>query len=57
MCKVRTLLISVNGEAQCEDHDVGQRGDDAQHNGVPQLEWQHGVHGEDDEEEERHLET
>lgn len=32
-----------------------QRGDDTQHHSVPQLEWQHGIHCEDDEEEERHL--
>lgn len=54
--KVRSVSIAVNGEAQCEDHDVWQWGDNAQHHSVPQLEWQHGVHGEDDEEEERHLE-
>lgn len=35
---------------------MGQGGDDTQHHSVPQLEWQHGVHGEDDEEEKRHLE-
>ena len=50
-------LLFVDGEAQREHHDVRQRGNDAQHHGVPQLEGQHGVHGEDDEEEERHLET
>lgn len=54
--EVRSVCITVNGEAQCENQDVGQWGDNAQHHSVPQLEWQHGVHGEDDEEEERHLE-
>lgn len=51
------MCITVNGEAQSEDHNVRHRGDDAQHHSVQQLEWQHGVHGEDDEEKERHLEN
>lgn len=55
--KVNRGGIPVKGEVQCENYDVGQWGDDAQHHSVPQLEWQHGVNGEDDEEEERHLET
>ena len=49
--------MAVKGEVQSENYDVGQWGDDAQHHSVPQLEWQHGVNREDDEEEERHLET
>lgn len=49
--------LSVNCEAHCEYQNVGQGGDDAQHHSIPQLKWQHGVYGEDDEEEERHLET
>lgn len=35
---------------------MGEGGEDAQHHSIPQLEWQHGVHSEDDEEEVRHLE-
>ena len=49
------MCIAVNSEVHHEGHDVGQRGDDAQHNSIKQLEWQHGVNSEDDEEEERHL--
>lgn len=48
--------LSINGESQSENHDVGQWGNNAEHYSIPQLEWQHGVHGEDDEEEKRHLE-
>lgn len=53
--QVRTALVTVNGEVQCEGHDVRHWGDDTQHHSVQQLEGQHGVHREDDEEEERHL--
>lgn len=53
--QVRAARVAVNGEVQREGHDVRHRGDDAQHHGVQQLEGQHGVHREDDEEEERHL--
>lgn len=49
------MCITVNDEVQREDDDVGNWGDDAQQHSVPQREWQHGVHSEDDEEEERHL--
>lgn len=55
--EARSGGVVVNCQAQCKDQDVGQRGDDTQHHSVPQLERQHGVHCEDDEEEERHLET
>lgn len=44
-----------NSEAQGKDDDVGQGGDDTQKDSVPQLEGQHGVHCEDDEEEEGNL--
>lgn len=54
--KVRYVCIAVNCESQSEDNDVGKWGNNTQHHSIPQLEWQHGVHSENDEEEQRHLE-
>lgn len=49
------MCIAVNRESQSEDDDVGKWGNNTQHHSIPQLEWQHGVHSENDEEEQRHL--
>lgn len=53
--QVRIVCVTVNSEVHCEGQDVRHGGDDTQHHSVQQLEGQHGVHREDDEEEERHL--
>lgn len=50
------VCVAVNRESQSEDNDVGKRGNNTQHHSISQLEWQHGVHSENDEEEQRHLE-
>lgn len=54
--KVRYVCIAVNCESQSKDDDVGKWGNNTQHHSIPQLEWQHGVRSENDEEEQRHLE-
>lgn len=54
--KVRYACITVNRESQSDDNDVGKCGNNTQHHSIPQLEWQHGVHSENDEEEQRNLE-
>lgn len=54
--KIRGVSIAVNRKSQSEDDDVGKWGNNTQHHSIPQLEWQHGVHSENDEEEQRHLE-
>lgn len=53
--EVRRGHVAVYGEPQCERHDVGQRCERAQCHRVPPWERQHGVHSEDDEQEEWHL--
>lgn len=53
--KITVGFRTVGCEAQSEYQNVRQGGDGTQHHSVPQLERQHGVNCEDDEEEERHL--
>lgn len=47
--------VTGDREVNRQDDDVGQRGDDAQEDCIAHLEGQHGVHCEDDEEEEWNL--
>lgn len=42
-------------QADAQHNGVGGGGEDAGDDGIPHVEGQHGVHHEDDEEEEGHL--
>lgn len=42
-------------QADTQHNGVGRGGEDAGDDGIPHVEGQHGVHHEDDEEEEGHL--